>query len=322
MTNGSWRPWNGYLAITSSQSRWPPLAYHDTPLPIGFDKTISQPFIVAVMTDLLDPAAGETVLEIGTGLGYQTAVLAQLVRQVWSVEIVEEFALEAAARLRQLGYANVGIRIGDGSRGWAEHAPFDKILVTAAAEPAPPALIEQLQPGGRMVLPLGARKRRRSPSWTRTLAAGSRAGSSSRCASAGSRRWHEPYVRARPERGCALGCRHAVELGGHDEVILVQALDLLGLQRDRGIAPAKGDVRMMALGLGELARPLDEAERLAEILEPVSALDLPAVVEQGPVRRLRQVALALPRWSAAVCRRGTVCSSSRQGHWACCSPRW
>ena len=131
-------------------------AYHDMPLPIGFDKTISQPFIVAVMTDLLDPRPHEVVLEIGTGLGYQTAVLAQLVRQVWSVEIVEEFALEAAARLRQLDCANVGIRVGDGSRGWAEHAPFDKILVTAAAELAPPALIEQLKPGGRLVLPMGA----------------------------------------------------------------------------------------------------------------------------------------------------------------------
>ena len=133
-----------------------PVAYHDMPLPIGFDKTISQPFIVAVMTDLLDPRPHEVVLEVGTGLGYQAAVLAELAGRVWSVEIVEELATEAEARLRRLGYANVGIRIGDGSRGWAEHAPFDKIMVTAAAELTPPALIEQLKPGGRMVLPVGA----------------------------------------------------------------------------------------------------------------------------------------------------------------------
>ena len=111
-----------------------PFAYHDAPLPIGFDKTISQPFIVAVMTDLLDPRPHEVVLEVGTGLGYQAAVLAELAGRVWSVEIVEELATEAEARLRRLGYANVGIRIGDGSRGWAERAPFDKIVVTAAAE--------------------------------------------------------------------------------------------------------------------------------------------------------------------------------------------
>ena len=132
------------------------LAYQDAPLPIGFDKTISQPFIVAVMTDLLAPLPTDSVLEAGTGLGYQSAVLAQLARQVWSVEIVEELAPEAEWRLRRLGYANVGIRIGDGSRGWAEHAPFDKIMVTAAAEPVPPALVEQLRPDGRMVLPVGA----------------------------------------------------------------------------------------------------------------------------------------------------------------------
>ena len=132
------------------------VAYQDMPLPIGFDKTISQPFMVAVMTDLLDPRPHEVVLEVGTGLGYQAAVLAELAGRVWSVEIVEELATEAEARLRRLGYANVGIRIGDGSRGWAEHAPFDKILVTAAAELTPPALIEQLKPGGRMVLPVGA----------------------------------------------------------------------------------------------------------------------------------------------------------------------
>ena len=132
-----------------------PVAYQDMPLPIGFDKTISQPFVVAVMTDLLAPLPGDTVLEVGTGLGYQTAVLAPLARQVWSVEIVEELALEAEERLRRLGVANVGIRVGDGSRGWVEHAPFDRILVASAAERAPQALVEQLRPSGRMVLPLG-----------------------------------------------------------------------------------------------------------------------------------------------------------------------
>jgi protein-L-isoaspartate(D-aspartate) O-methyltransferase len=132
-----------------------PYAYHYMPLPIGFDKTISQPFLVALMTELLDPEPHEVVLEVGTGLGYQAAILAELAGQVWSVEIVEEFALGAAAGLRRLGHANVGIRVGDGSRGWADHAPFDKIMVTAAAELPPPTLIEQLKPGGRMVMPMG-----------------------------------------------------------------------------------------------------------------------------------------------------------------------
>jgi len=132
-----------------------PYAYQDLPLPIGFDKTTSQPFIVALMTDLLSPEPHETVLEVGTGLGYQAAILAELAGQVWSVEIVEEFAAAAEARLRRLGRTNIGIRVGDGSRGWAEHAPFDKILVAAAAERVPPALLEQLKPGGRLVMPLG-----------------------------------------------------------------------------------------------------------------------------------------------------------------------
>ena len=133
-----------------------PYAYQDMPLPIGFDKTVSQPFIVALMTDLLAPQPHEAVLEIGTGLGYQTAILAELAGQVWSVEIIEEFASHAEALLQGLGFSNVAIRVGDGSRGWAEHAPFDKILVAAAAEQTPPALLKQLKPGGRLVLPLGS----------------------------------------------------------------------------------------------------------------------------------------------------------------------
>jgi protein-L-isoaspartate(D-aspartate) O-methyltransferase len=131
------------------------LAYQDMPLPIGFEKTISQPFMCALMTDLLALERHETVLEVGTGLGYQTAVLAELVGHVWSVEIVEELADGAQARLGQLGCANVDIRIGDGSRGWAEHAPYDKIMVAAAAEEVPDALLEQLRPTGRLVMPLG-----------------------------------------------------------------------------------------------------------------------------------------------------------------------
>ena len=130
------------------------MAYQDTPLPIGFDKTISQPFIGAAMLDLLDVQPGSRVLEVGTGLGYQAAVMAEMGAEVFSVEIVEEFAEAAKARLALLGY-DVEVRIGDGSRGWAEHAPFDRILVTAAAVESPSALLEQLKPGGRMVLPLG-----------------------------------------------------------------------------------------------------------------------------------------------------------------------
>ena len=133
------------------------VAYHDGPLPIGFDKTISQPFIGALMLDLLEIEPGQRVLEIGTGLGYQAALMAELGARVWSVEIVEEFASEAGVRLLAAGYANVSVRIGDGSRGWSEHAPFDRILVTAAAGAPPQALADQLSPGGRMVIPLGGK---------------------------------------------------------------------------------------------------------------------------------------------------------------------
>ncbi len=131
-----------------------PFAYQNQPLPIGFDKTISQPFIAALMTELLDIQPGDRALEIGTGLGFQTAILAELAREVWSVEIVEEFAAIAEPHLQQLGYGNAHVRIGDGSRGWPEQAPFDVILLTAAAKQLPPALVEQLATGGRMVLPL------------------------------------------------------------------------------------------------------------------------------------------------------------------------
>jgi protein-L-isoaspartate(D-aspartate) O-methyltransferase len=133
------------------------VAYHDGPLPIGFDKTISQPFIAALMLDLLAARPGDRVLEIGTGLGYQAALLAELGARVWTVEIVEEFASEAGVRLLALGYANIAVRIGDGSRGWAEHAPFDRILVTAAAPEPPDPLLDQLAPGGRLVAPLGGK---------------------------------------------------------------------------------------------------------------------------------------------------------------------
>ena len=130
------------------------LAYQESPLPIGFDKTISQPFIGALMLDLLDLRPGQRVLEIGTGLGYQAAVMAEMGCEVFSVEVVEEFAEAAETRFAALGYA-VQVRVGDGSRGWEEHAPYDAVLVTAAAPEPPFELLEQLRPGGRMVLPIG-----------------------------------------------------------------------------------------------------------------------------------------------------------------------
>jgi protein-L-isoaspartate(D-aspartate) O-methyltransferase len=132
-----------------------PYAYLNRPLPIGFEKTISQPFIVALMTDLLQLSPDDAVLEVGTGLGYQAAILAALSRQVYSIEIIEELAVQARQRLRQQGCGNVEVRIGNGCHGWPEHAPFDKILVAAAPELIPVSLLNQLKAGGRMTIPAG-----------------------------------------------------------------------------------------------------------------------------------------------------------------------
>lgn len=131
------------------------LAYGDHPLPIGHGQTISQPYIVAKMTELVAPRPGDRVLEVGTGSGYQAAVLSLLAGEVYSIEILPELGAEAAERLRALGYRNVEVRIGDGYRGWPDKAPFDAIVVTAAPPRIPPRLVEQLKPGGRMVLPVG-----------------------------------------------------------------------------------------------------------------------------------------------------------------------
>ena len=130
-------------------------AYLDTPLPIGYGKTISQPFIVALMTDLLEIRPHDRILDIGTGLGYQAAVLSGLGSKVYTVEIIEELAGSAKRRLVEQGCDNVVVKIGDGSAGWAEHAPFDRILVAAAPDLIPTALLAQLAPGGRMVIPAG-----------------------------------------------------------------------------------------------------------------------------------------------------------------------
>ena len=132
-----------------------PVAYLDSPLPIGHGKTISQPFIVALMTDLLALTSHDSVLEVGTGSGYQSAVLAELAGQVYTVEIIDELAEQGRRTLQQLEYGNIQFRVGDGAQGWPDHAPFDKVIVTAAPEMIPASLIGQLKAGGRMVIPAG-----------------------------------------------------------------------------------------------------------------------------------------------------------------------
>ena len=136
------------------------MAYQDRPLPIGYNQTISQPYIVALMTEQLALDGNEKVLEIGTGSGYQAAILAQLTEQVYSIEIVQPLAASSALLLDQLGYKNVTVRYGDGYAGWQEHAPFDSIILTAAPEEIPETLVDQLAIGGRMVLPVGKQNQR------------------------------------------------------------------------------------------------------------------------------------------------------------------
>ena len=132
------------------------LAYRNHPLPIGQGQTISQPYIVALSTDLIAPLPHHRVLEVGTGSGYQAAVLAEVVAQVFTIELLESLGQEAGKRLKEAGYKNVEVKIGDGSKGWPEKAPFDAIVVTAAAPRVPDALVAQLKPGGKMVIPVGA----------------------------------------------------------------------------------------------------------------------------------------------------------------------
>jgi len=141
-----------HLFVPEGMRGW---AHADEPLPIGQGQTISQPYIVAYMTEALGLQGGERVLEVGTGSGYQTAVLAEIAREVWTIEIVESLALQARSILDSLGYANIHYRVGDGSGGWPESAPFDAVIVTAAAARMPESLEGQLGPGGRMIVPVG-----------------------------------------------------------------------------------------------------------------------------------------------------------------------
>lgn len=137
-------------------------SYEDCPLPIGHEQTISQPYVVAFMTEQLEPKPGDRVLEVGTGSGYQAAVLAELVAEVYTIEIIEDLAARAAVDLKRLGYTNVHVRAGDGYQGWPEAAPFDAIIVTCAPEKVPQPLVEQLKDGGRMIIPVG-------PIWNQEL---------------------------------------------------------------------------------------------------------------------------------------------------------
>jgi protein-L-isoaspartate(D-aspartate) O-methyltransferase len=132
-----------------------PYAYLNRPLPIGFEKTVSQPYIVALMTDVLDLDQNDVVLEIGTGAGYQAAILAELVKRVYTVDIIEQLAVGAERRLKRLGYDSVTVRVCNGYYGWPEHGPYDKIIVTAACDLVPPPLLSQLKSGGRMIIPTG-----------------------------------------------------------------------------------------------------------------------------------------------------------------------
>ena len=139
--------------VPASQAAY---AYEDRPLPIGYGQTISQPYIVAYMTEIIKPKPGHRVLEIGTGSGYQAAILAEIVSKVYTVEIIEELSKEASTRLKKLNYKNVEVKTADGYHGWKEQGPFDAIVVTAAAEYIPPPLKEQLKDGGRMIIPVGS----------------------------------------------------------------------------------------------------------------------------------------------------------------------
>jgi protein-L-isoaspartate(D-aspartate) O-methyltransferase len=148
-------------------------AYEDHPLPIGYSQTISQPYIVALMTELLQLQPGAKVLEVGTGSGYQAAILAEVGAQVYSIEILEPLAKTSAKLLQRLGYVNVQVKQGDGYLGWPEHAPYDAIVVTAAAGHVPPPLVEQLKPGGRLVIPVGDGQAQQSLLLVEKSAAGS-----------------------------------------------------------------------------------------------------------------------------------------------------